>query len=950
MNKFKKIKIKFRASLSRPFIIILFLILLISNQKVYSQYYSTGVENGFFGWRQIKTDKFNIIYPDFYEKKAQVFASILDTLQPIIGKSLKTTAPNIPFILHVNSSYSNGLVVWAPKRVELWMSPSPSSTIAYPWDLHLAIHEWRHAAQIQALHKGPAKTLINVFGEHIVGALIGLYIPNWFMEGDAVVAETSLSPSGRGKTPDFNMYLKAQVLDKGAYNFDKAKQGSMKDFVPNSYIFGYHMVSYARQKWGADLWGDMLENVGQNFWKFEFWGKSERRGLSINQENLYEEMINNLSSKWKVEDMVYYNSKKGIKYKILSPEKKHYSNYLSPKQVNDSTIIALKVSNFETPKLVKLSSNKENEIYSPGRIMNNYYDSRKGYLLWSEYKSHFRWDHENYSDIIEYNIDSSVYKRITLKKKLYHPSYNPKDFNIIAAIEDDSLNNQNIILMNRLSSEITRLNNIEDKAYSFPTWDDDGENIYAIETDENGKSIICINIKSRNIKTILNSDYRNIQQLEFYKNRLYYIGSYENKYQIFSLDPNNFDKEVIQHSQSRFGTLDFSINNDSIIICDYTSDGTNIVLQPLTEIKKLSTDDNFPNLPLSDTITKQENFFLYKKNIKDTIWESKDYLKSSHLFNFHSWAPMYFSIASRDMGLGISTYSQNVLGTSTFEGGYKYLLDEKRDEFFISYTFKGWYPIINTSFRYGARNIIFDTVRNYDYYSSWDEYTTKISISLPYKWTFNDWNNYIEFDYKYSFRSITPGYNFSQALTLFHTSGLGFYWSINKSMANNDINPKWGQMIMINAQRALTSDNGHIGSVYSKTFTPGIMRNHSIEIDLTLQKNTPSIYYFPNEVPFPRGVYGEYPTIYYGAKFNYHLPIAYPDFAFGALVYIKRITGCGFYDFGMFDNKFLSSIGIDLQTDFHIIRIEQPLNIGFRIGYLPQIKDSFLNILFSINI
>ncbi len=40
------------------------------------------------------------------------------------------------------------------------------------------------------------------------------------------------------------MYLKAQILDNKKYSFDKAKQGSMKDFVADRYIFGYHMVSY----------------------------------------------------------------------------------------------------------------------------------------------------------------------------------------------------------------------------------------------------------------------------------------------------------------------------------------------------------------------------------------------------------------------------------------------------------------------------------------------------------------------------------------------------------------------------------------------------------------------------------------------------------------------------------------------------------------------------------
>ena len=133
-------------------------------------------------------------------------------------------------------------------------------------------------------------------------------------------------------------------------------------------------------------------------------------------------------------------------------------------------------------------------------------------------------------------------------------------------------------------------------------------------------------------------------------------------------------------------------------------------------------------------------------------------------------------------------------------------------------------------------------------------------------------------------------------------------------------------------------------------------RNLSLELVncvlcfMFFQKNTPTIYYFPNEVAFTSGVIGKFPSTYYGGKISYNMPLAYPDYAIWKLLYIKRVFSRGFFDFGYFDKEYLSSVGVDLKMNFHIFRIEQELQFGVRIGYLTQLNDVFANILFNINI
>ena len=94
-------------------------------------------------------------------------------------------------------------------------------------------------------------------------AVIGVYVPMWFLEGDATVFETSVGKSGRGRSPEFLNEMKAQVTEKGIYTYYKAVLGSYKDFVPNHYALGYYMVGNSRVHYGPDIWQDALSRVGK---------------------------------------------------------------------------------------------------------------------------------------------------------------------------------------------------------------------------------------------------------------------------------------------------------------------------------------------------------------------------------------------------------------------------------------------------------------------------------------------------------------------------------------------------------------------------------------------------------------------------------------------------------------------------------------------------------------
>src|SRR5574344_2171592 len=78
------------------FLFLPLLAALLCFQSARAQYYYVGVDNSHIKYREIKNDRIHLVYPSFYEAKAQKFASYVDSIYSIIGLSLGAKAPQVP--------------------------------------------------------------------------------------------------------------------------------------------------------------------------------------------------------------------------------------------------------------------------------------------------------------------------------------------------------------------------------------------------------------------------------------------------------------------------------------------------------------------------------------------------------------------------------------------------------------------------------------------------------------------------------------------------------------------------------------------------------------------------------------------------------------------------------------------------------------------------------------
>ena len=227
-----------------------------------AQYFQTGQDPSSIKWKQINTSNFQIVYPQEFEKQAQRLSFVLEKVYEYGNQTLDFHPRKVSVILHTRTVDSNGLLAWAPKRMELFTTPS-QQIYAQDWLEQLALHEFRHLVQMDKIQSELPILVKAILGEQATAIVTGAYLPSWFLEGDAVVTETALSYSGRGRMASFSMEYRAQLIEKGKYSFDKAYLGSYKDFVTDYYKLGYWMVGKSREEFGANVWSDALQQIGK---------------------------------------------------------------------------------------------------------------------------------------------------------------------------------------------------------------------------------------------------------------------------------------------------------------------------------------------------------------------------------------------------------------------------------------------------------------------------------------------------------------------------------------------------------------------------------------------------------------------------------------------------------------------------------------------------------------
>jgi hypothetical protein len=944
---------------------------------VTAQFYNTGSAPYSVKWQQIKTPEFQLIFPEENFNTANDFAYFLsNTIHQNAIWFDSVQSKRLKIILYNQNTISNGYVSLAPKRMELITTP-PQKSYAQDWMEQLALHEYRHVIQLNSLNQGITKTFHYALGEIAPGA-ISAFLPLWFLEGDAVVAETSLSSTGRGREPDFMKEIKAiEIQKEHRLTYDQAYLGTYQGLSPDHYRYGYQMVAYAYSNYGKKVFNNTLNTVARKPFLVAPFYFGLKNNTSLSKVQLYDSTFNYLSRKWKNEQIEKATTISG--HDITTTYKSEYVNYLFPFLGKNGEIVALRTSIDDVSRFVSLKDNKESNICLVGSFNGDQVAYSEKYIAWEELNNDIRWEQKNSRVIRIY--DRYAKTSFVLKKNTRHfsPSFNTNGTKL-AVIRND--------LSNRFFLEIYSLKNknleqciepTKKLELSYNTWINDTL-LAVVAIGTKGKSIYLVSLNTHTWTETFGPTSYNITHLNYANNKLAFTYTLDGSQNIYTLDlkspgsrPEQITNVPVAADYGYFG-------ENQLVFADYGYKGFKVKVLNINNLEYTTYDSIKPfRYDIADNLNVMTGYSEPDTTYIHQPFKTSKYSRVLHALNIHSWLiPFYFDVLNntdisslidlqKDTYWGFNLFSQNILSTVTSSFGYYY----KNGYHHIRPTvyFTGLYPKISLEMDLGGSPIILRESDTLERRPADNQKNREISINFdfPFDWSTSRYYMLFNAGISLAYNNIyIASSNKSSNYTLVDSvNGTFFYrglmrldynanYFVSSLMSAKDIYPKWGLNVYVSALKSYKSipyhnlweSNLFIGTVY----LPGFLRHHSAKIRFSTENGLADRV---NDANLPRGF--QLLGFNYARKtkkysFDYTLPLFYPDISVGPLAYFKRVQSTVFIDYMQYQainnlsdavsSGNLYSYGAEIGVETHFLRFFAPFTPVFRYSYMPQ-KNSF---------
>lgn len=889
-------------------------------------------------WKQINTDTVRIIFQEGFEKRASRIAKIEHYLASSPSLSLGTKFKKINIVLQNHTLQSNGYVGLAPFRSEFYTTgfQNPNLLGSLPFLDLLALHEYRHVQQEVNFRRGWNKLLFFLNGEIGWSIGSGLAVPNWFFEGDAVLNETRYSTQGRGRLPSFLDSYRGLLLSKTNYSYAKTRNGSFKDFVPNHYEFGYLMCLYGVEHFGTDIWKQTTQNTFNRIPIYPF-SRALKKHTGLTTKNLYKSTVQgfNLKNQIGLDTILPPN------LPINNENKKTFTSYQYPIQLEDGRVMALKKAFNKIPSIVIIDKDQnEEEIVKQGFTNHEYLSYRNNKITWVESSINPRWTWRDYSEIVMYDLETKKKHRLTSKTKLFSPdiSFDGKQ---IAAIEINEKQKYAIQILDFNSGQKTNaIPNPENYFLAFPKWIDSDKQLLVSARNEKGEcAILRFETSTGKITEVIPFQNQTIGQFNISGSKIIYTTAYEGFDNIFSFD--TVSKNYTQISRNIIGQYEpaFALNNDSIFFSSFTSKGRNIYkLSFKNKDNKIVHPKPLDSIAVFKSNDLLNNSLNLLSSIDTSEIKSTNYAQLKHLIYLHSWA-----LTASNPLYGINLYSDNILNNTTIQLGGYYNSNENTFQQNILVAYSGFYPVVNAGIDNIQRNI---SRRSKNI--TFNEQRTFVGLYVPLNFTKGIYNRTLKPALNYSYRYINKHRILPSEV---HSTEIGLEFSNARRKAYQHIFSRFGQYINIKTLNAVNLKNTFQLGISSEFNFPGIGANHVVSIQADyINDEAKSGYRFQDVFVYPRG-YGIFDrTEALRIGFNYHMPIAYPDLGFAGIIYFKRIRTNFFFDYctASYTSKAenqnstqLNSTGAEFLFDLHFFNLSPIYSVFLR--YSTLLNENYQN-------
>lgn len=898
--------------------LLLVLSYLMFSQEIFAQYVVNGGTPARVKWMQVEGKAYRVVYPQGADSLAKRYLWLLEGNSRAVMLGLGGIKPaKIPVVLYNRTANSNGMVVWAPKRMELYTLPVRYS---YPqrWEEQLALHESRHVGQMTHFTKGVYNVLTYLLGQQGPSIGVGLYPSRWFLEGDAVVAETELSSSGRGRNAQFMEYYRTAFLEGDLRNWDRWRLGSYRKYTPSWYSLGYLVNSTIRYKTGKyEYSGEIFEGLVKNFYNPGVIGKVYRGAVGMKPQQYLVDGENMMIDMWQRELELRGNITEP--QEVLQKRDRGYQEYLSPAAVGKDSILYIKYSYNNPARLVLVSAGKEQVARSFPASATGFRASG-GKIWFTENIPSSRWSNEVYSRLYSYNWSSGKDGEEVGMKKLSGRSWyaSPalsEDGKTVLVTEYFPQGGSSLALLDSSTGELK--GRIESpfggelrESVFF------GDDIYALAIT--GKGLGLFRWSEGEWQTVVEEQNASITALQCGNvpasmfglekeggiDVLYFLSDVDGVRNVYMLEPEA--GKLVRLTNDRYGASEPHIADgmlyysslglggkfpvkvalEDVAPCGsgyepYLSDGklcgtyryevaevlsaqARAALEEKGLLDAADAGGNNGNTLLVDMPVTEEEFAAEVQPRKFSKW--------GNLFRFHSWAPLYYDVERimefdfdklhQVVGWGATAYSQNTLGTAVSMLGYSYHKGLHAGHFKFKYT--GWWPAfqigadVNADERYRIR-----TVRDSSGAAQVIEPAAGPLVQLqglvyvPLKFNSHGWQ-----------RGITPQVSFDYDNNGYYDTAAGkylyggtvspsFQFYVMRERAYSAIYPKWGLGGVARWKLPFNGGEnfGSVSSLYLYGYLPGLHSTHGFKFSASLQRQNAEgrNYWMGNLVGMPRG-------------------------------------------------------------------------------------------------
>ena len=863
------------------------------------QFYSTGRGSSGVKLDEIRSPYYRIVVPIYSTTQGLRLASLLDTIRPFVSTGIGTPPRRLPIILRTENVLSNGYVSWAPKREELYMIP-PEDTYALSWEKQLGVHEWRHVVQISLLRHGLTRIASWALGEAGLG--LGLFaMPRWQMEGDATLAETRMAEYGRGLQPDFTVGYRALLGDSVRRSFRRIDPwicGSYNAAYPDIYKFGYQVMTTLERQ-APDAYGEVLRYSGR--WPIfvftsDIW---LLRHEKTSVKRLARRTFAELDSLWAPLAEVDEN------FEVLTPapRKRQYVSYSYP--LAGDQVAAIRTDwDRPTRLVVRNPMDIERRVADVGTITSR--PVRSGdQVWWTEYRPHPVWEQESFSVIRKTDLKTGKSELFERKGRWFFVT--PTSDGFAAVGYDDELR----AYIQRFDSSMRRT-----LRYDFPgdepvslhglAWDDATRQLCYLALTPRGMHLGAMYDTMRVVRELTRPSVVSLSGLSASDGRLYFSSIASGKNEIHVLDLKTGVERRL--STSRYGSTQPSAEGNRVVWATARGRGAAVAgadtagfdTLPRVEWSRRPIDlVNRPSrrwdAPAVDTL-----------RLTPSERPTQRYRRAAHMPNVHSWAPVGLSPVDANRAMpttvGVTALMQSVLGD--FEGSVSYGFYTARSWGSASLSYKGLPVVFSGGVQYGGgeRDAIGgpSTALAPDrspYLGAWLAASAPLNLSSGA-----------------AMRSLNPSFSvrYQNALLWdgvaydpsgYATYGVGLSYSSIRRRSYRAIGPRLGYAVSAQAVGAFDPRFAAMGVLSATGYLPGVALNHAVKLQVGAQYQRLSELNFTSKLLSPRtapDAWSTRPTTSYAAAaLTYTAPIAYPDWGWEGVVYIKRIYGSLFADYAV---------------------------------------------------